>query len=242
MCGSLGQNSRNQEPPPALCAMLHGMDNLADNKGLSRVEVVCVVGIACFAVALLAVLGWYLLSLMWQRQRRERAQHRSGRRERQRCRASAWCPVVPARTTLPTPPMSQPTAPTSPTIKRARTRWWPIRRPATTRATRSSSTARTSTSSATRASSKSSEQREASRRDGFSPPSPRASARSGRTFLRSVRFRLCSWVCSPPEATAGLSHMSSKNSPQRYAETLHDLVERVVEPEVSGFPCSMSAR
>ena len=46
--------------------MLHGMDNLADNKGLSRVEVVCVVGIACFAVALLAVLGWYLLSLMWQ--------------------------------------------------------------------------------------------------------------------------------------------------------------------------------
>ena len=66
MCGSLGQNSRNQKPPPALCAMLHGMDNLADNKGLSRVEVVCVVGIACFAVALLAVLGWYLLSLMWQ--------------------------------------------------------------------------------------------------------------------------------------------------------------------------------
>ena len=46
--------------------MLHGMDNLADNKGLPRVEVVCVVGIACFAVALLAVLGWYLLSLMWQ--------------------------------------------------------------------------------------------------------------------------------------------------------------------------------
>ena len=46
--------------------MLHGMGVLIDNKGLSRVEVVCIAGIACFALALAAVVGWQMLSLMWQ--------------------------------------------------------------------------------------------------------------------------------------------------------------------------------
>ncbi|WP_080800938.1 hypothetical protein [Arabiibacter massiliensis] len=46
--------------------MLLGMNVFADNKGLSRVEVVCIAGIACFAVALAAVLGWHMLGLMWQ--------------------------------------------------------------------------------------------------------------------------------------------------------------------------------
>lgn len=46
--------------------MLHVMNVLADNKGLSRVEVICIAGIACFAVALAGVLGWHMLGLMWQ--------------------------------------------------------------------------------------------------------------------------------------------------------------------------------
>ena len=46
--------------------MLLAMGALMDNKGLSRVEVICIAGIACFAVALAAVLGWYMLGLMWQ--------------------------------------------------------------------------------------------------------------------------------------------------------------------------------
>ena len=46
--------------------MLHGMGVLTDNKGLSRVEVICIAGIACFALVLAAVLGWHMLSLMWQ--------------------------------------------------------------------------------------------------------------------------------------------------------------------------------
>ena len=46
--------------------MLHVMNVLTDNKGLSRVEVICIAGIACFAVALAGVLGWHMLGLMWQ--------------------------------------------------------------------------------------------------------------------------------------------------------------------------------
>ena len=49
-----------------LCAMLLDMGILTDNKGLSRVEVVCIVGITCFVLVLAAALGWRMLSLMWQ--------------------------------------------------------------------------------------------------------------------------------------------------------------------------------
>ncbi|WP_290996300.1 hypothetical protein [Gordonibacter sp.] len=42
------------------------MEIAADSRGFSRVEIVCIVGIACFAVALAAVVGWYALGLMWQ--------------------------------------------------------------------------------------------------------------------------------------------------------------------------------
>lgn len=46
--------------------MLHSMGVLSDNKGLSRVETVCIVGIACFAAVLAIALGWYMLGLMQQ--------------------------------------------------------------------------------------------------------------------------------------------------------------------------------
>ena len=42
------------------------MSIFSNTQGFSRIEVVCIAGISCFAVALLAVLGWSALSLMWQ--------------------------------------------------------------------------------------------------------------------------------------------------------------------------------
>lgn len=42
------------------------MSILSNSQGFSRIEVVCIAGISCFAAALLAALGWFALSLMWQ--------------------------------------------------------------------------------------------------------------------------------------------------------------------------------
>lgn len=42
------------------------MNKLRNNQGFSRIEVICIAGIVCFAVVLAAVLGWHMLSLMWQ--------------------------------------------------------------------------------------------------------------------------------------------------------------------------------
>ena len=46
--------------------MLLGMDILSNNRGFSRIEVICLAGISVVLAALLAAGGWYVLGLMRQ--------------------------------------------------------------------------------------------------------------------------------------------------------------------------------
>ena len=124
------------------------MTPLTNTQGLSRIETVSIVGIACFAVVLLLALGSYMLSLMQQGNDANALNTAQGVAA---VEAAGGC-LVPGcsggNDAARSASICNPTAPTSPTTPRVRTRSWPTRPPATTRATPSWSTARSSTSSA----------------------------------------------------------------------------------------------